>query len=67
VADDFEQLRATFATGRGPVAVGNEITVARMLFKYAYDQGLVDPSQRFVRPLRPAPTRQTRQTTGWRS
>ncbi|MCY2988510.1 MAG: hypothetical protein NTY19_11675 [Planctomycetota bacterium] len=68
-ASDFEQLRATFATGRGPVAVSNEITVARMLFKYAYDQGLVDHppryGQSFNKPSRKT-LRQTRATKGLR-
>lgn len=68
-ASDFEQLRTTFATGRGPVAVSNEITVARMLFKYAYDQGLVDHppryGQSFNKPSRKT-LRQTRATKGLR-
>jgi integrase len=44
---DFGALRAKLAVGRGPVALGNEITVARMLFKYAYDQGFLDGPLRY--------------------
>ncbi len=47
MAADFEDLRASFAKGRGPVALGNLITVARMLFKYGWDQGLVDHPPRY--------------------
>ncbi len=46
-AADFEELRAGFAKGRGPVALGNLITVARMLFKYGWDQGIVDHPPRY--------------------
>jgi integrase len=43
---DFEQLRASLAKTRGPVALGNEIQRVRMIFKYGYDQELLD------RPIR---------------
>lgn len=57
-ADDYETLRAAFAKGRGPVALSNEITVARMLFKYAYDQALVDVPPRYGQSLN-KPSRKT--------
>ena len=43
---DFDHLRRVLAKTRGPVALGNEIARVRILFKYAYDAGLVD------RPIR---------------
>lgn len=49
-SDDFEQLRRKLAKRRGPVALGNEIQRIRVVFKYAYDAGLVD------RPIRYGPT-----------
>jgi integrase len=45
-ADDFESFRASLAKTRGPVALGNEVGRIRMLFKFGYDQSLID------RPLR---------------
>jgi integrase len=45
-ADDFAALRASLARTRGPVALGNTIQRMRMVFKFAYDQGLID------RPIR---------------
>jgi len=49
-SDDFEQLRRKLAENRGPVALGNEIQRVRVVFKYAYDAGLID------RPVRYGPT-----------
>jgi integrase len=46
-ADDFESLRSTVAKSWGPVALGNEITRVRVLFKYAYDAGLIDRPVRY--------------------
>jgi integrase len=45
-SDDFESLRASIATTRGPVALGNEIQRVRIVFKYGYDEGLI------VQPMR---------------
>jgi len=45
--DDFEALRATFAKTCGPVAIGNEIQRVRVVFKYAYDAGLIEQTMRF--------------------
>lgn len=49
-SDDFERLRCHLAKTRGPVALGNEINRVRMIFKHAYDAGLVD------KPVRHGPT-----------
>lgn len=49
-SEDFEQLRRQLAKTRGPHALGNEIQRVRVLFKYAYDAGLID------RPVRYGPT-----------
>lgn len=51
IPQDFEQLRLTFAEGRGPVALNNEITIARMVFKFAFDQQLIDKPIRFGQSL----------------
>jgi integrase len=55
-SDDFEALRANIATTRGPVALGNEIQRTRVVFKYAYDAGLIEHPMRygpmFKRPSR---------------
>lgn len=40
--DDFERLRAALAKVRGPVALGNEINRCRMIFKFAFDEGMID-------------------------
>ena len=47
VADDFERLRSKLAKTRGPVALGNEIQRVRSVFKYAYDQSLIDRPVRY--------------------
>ncbi len=39
---DFRTLRSAFAKGRGPVSLGNDIRRARMVFKFAYDEDLID-------------------------
>jgi len=53
---DFERLRAEMTKTLGPVSLGNAINRARILFKYAYDQFLVDKpvryGQGFKRPSR---------------
>ena len=40
--DDFESLRRQLAKSRGIVTLGNEVSRARILFKYAYDAGLIE-------------------------
>ena len=49
-SDDFERLRADIAKRSGPVRLGGEIQQTRMVFKYAYDAGLID------KPIRYGPT-----------
>jgi len=39
---DFEKLRASLSKTMGPVALGNEVTRVRVIFKYAYDSHLVE-------------------------
>ena len=46
-ADDFERLRKDFSKTRGPVSLGNDITRVRVLFKFAFDAGLIDRPVRF--------------------
>lgn len=48
-SDDFEQLRASIADTRGAVSLGNEVQRTRVVFKYAYDAGLI------VAPVRYGP------------
>src|SRR5262245_928665 len=57
-ADDFEAFRAALAKTRGVVALGNEIQRVRVVFKFAYDNHLIDApvryGQGFRRPNRKA-------------
>ena len=46
-ADDFESFRALLAESLGPVTLGNEIGRVRMVFKYGYDQALIDKPIRY--------------------
>ncbi len=46
-ADDFEKLRATMAERWGPVRLGNTITRVRSMFRYGFDNGLIDTPVRF--------------------
>ncbi len=49
-AADFDTLRTEIAKSGGPVHLGNIIQRVRVMFKYAYDAGLID------RPVRYGPT-----------
>ena len=49
-SDNFQALRATVAKIGGPVHLGNIIQRVRVIFKFAYDAGLID------RPVRYGPT-----------
>jgi integrase len=40
--DDFERLRAKIATTWGPMRTGNEINRVRVVFNYAYKNGLIE-------------------------
>ena len=66
---DFEKLRAKLAKTHGPVALGNDITRIRGLFKYAFDADLIDKpvkyGQGFKKPSR-ATLRKHRQKKGRR-
>lgn len=56
--DDFEALRSSIAKTRGPVSLGNEIQRVRVVFKYAYDAGLIQQPIRYG-PLFKRPSRKT--------
>jgi len=47
VAQDFQDLRAEMAKRWGPVALGNEIQMARSVFRFGYELGKVDKPIRF--------------------
>jgi integrase len=53
-ADDFDRLKAKLAAKAGPVTVGNEVNRIRVVFNWAYKQGLIEKALRFgpafVRP-----------------
>ncbi|MFH1265504.1 MAG: hypothetical protein ABIK89_07220, partial [Planctomycetota bacterium] len=62
-ADDFEQFRVALAATKGPSYLALEITQAKVLFRYAHDQGMIaapvrygqsfnKPSQRVLRKNR---------------
>jgi len=40
--DDFEKLRGELAKRLGPVSLGNEIQRVRTVFKYAFEEVLID-------------------------
>lgn len=46
-ADDFGELRTALAKTLGPVALGNEIGRMRVVFKFAFDQSLIDRPVRY--------------------
>lgn len=45
--DDFEKLRAALAKRWGPVTLGGEIQRVRIVFKFAFDAGLIDHPMRY--------------------
>jgi integrase len=64
-SDDFEAMRGQLAKRRGPVSLGNEIQRIRSVFRYAFEDGLIDrpvrygtafkrPSRKVLRKLRAA-------------
>ena len=67
--DDFEALRTKLAKTWGPATLGNEIQRVRVVFKYAYDAGLIDKPMRygpgFKRPSKKT-LRKHRQSKGLR-
>jgi integrase len=56
--EDFESLRGTLAKRLGPTALGNEVQRIRVVFKYAYDAGLIDKPLRFG-PMFKRPSKKT--------
>ena len=50
--DDFERLRAEIAKKLGPVALGNAVNRIRSVFKYAYEQYLIDKPVRYGQTFR---------------
>ncbi|HZZ80687.1 MAG TPA: tyrosine-type recombinase/integrase [Gemmataceae bacterium] len=56
--DDFERLRSTWAAKWGPVRLGNEINRVRVVFNYAYKNGLIDRPMRYGEGFR-RPSRKT--------
>lgn len=55
-SNDFGQLRSDIAETCGPVRLGNEIQRVRSVFKFGYDEGLIDRpvryGQQFKKPSR---------------
>ena len=45
--EDFSALRADLAKNRGPVSLGNEIQRIRTVFKWAFDNALIDKPVRY--------------------
>jgi integrase len=45
--EDFERLRTKWADRWGPVRLGNEINRVRIVFNYAYKNGLIDRPMRY--------------------
>ncbi|MBI3861848.1 MAG: hypothetical protein HY290_08120 [Planctomycetia bacterium] len=45
--DDFRQLRKALSKIRGPGSLGNEIQRIRSVFKFAFDEGIVETPVRF--------------------
>ena len=68
-SSDFERFRVALAKTRGPVSLGNDITRARVVFKYAFDKELIDRPVRyggsFSKPSRSV-VRRARQEKGLR-
>jgi integrase len=66
-AEDFAAFRAAIAKTRGPVALCNDITRVRIMFKWGYDSGLLESpvryGQGFQKPSRKV-LRATREAKG---
>lgn len=45
--EDFEKLRSKLAKTRGPVALGNSVQRIRSIFRYAFDESLIDKPIKF--------------------
>lgn len=57
-ADDFARLRADSAKTRGPVALLGDITRTRVLFKFGFDDGLIQTPIRYGQSFDP-PSKKT--------
>lgn len=64
--DDFGNLRAALAVGRGPVALGNEIRRVRSIFKHGFESGLLERPMRFG-PDFSKPSRRSVRLARWAS
>jgi len=68
-AEDFSTFRVTLAVGRGPVSLGKDVRLSRMVFKYATDFAIVSKPIQFG-PAFKAPSkkvlRQARKKNGKR-
>jgi hypothetical protein len=40
--DDFERVKTKLTTTGSPITVGNEVTGVRVVFNWAFEQGLID-------------------------
>jgi hypothetical protein len=58
---DFEHLRGKLSKTLGTVALGNAIQHVRMVFKYAFDQGLVERPVRYGQTFRKPNVKSVRQ------
>jgi integrase len=56
--EDFAKLRGQLAKGWGPVTLGNVIQRMRVVFKFAWDNGLIDRPVRYGQGFK-RPTRKT--------
>lgn len=56
--EDFENLRAEFARTHGPQALKVDVTATRVVFRYAYDVGLIEQPVKFGPEFKP-PSRKT--------
>jgi integrase len=52
-ADDFSALRADLAKRWGPIRLGNGIVRVKSIFKYAFEQGLIDKPMRYGAEFKP--------------
>lgn len=57
-SEDFERLRASLAKQFGPIRLGNEVQRIRSVFKFGFDDGLIDRPVRFGQAFR-KPSRKT--------
>lgn len=58
--EDFRKLRVALAKGRGVVSLANDIRHTRILFKFAYDEGLIDQPVRYGQAFDPPSKRSFR-------